>query len=102
MSLVPFELSGDGREVRVYLLALACLFMGTLLCIAALRVAVLDVPAAALASGGAAAWLLANGPGAGRVLLEPLPGNGVTSADLLALPAAGLVVALVRRRLHDR
>ncbi|MCW2620794.1 MAG: hypothetical protein JWL64_396, partial [Frankiales bacterium] len=40
-----------------------------------------------------AAWLLANGPYEGPVLWVPLPGHGLTVADLAAAPP--LLVAVV-------
>ena len=102
MELLPSWLSGDRRAQGLYVLALAGLGLGTLLCMAALRIAVLDVLAVALACGGAAAWLLSNGAGAGATLLVVLPGNGVTVADLAVLPAVGLVAFLSWRRVRGR
>ena len=100
VDLVPWSLSGDPREQRLYGLSLLCLAAGTLLCVAAVRVVVLDVLAVALASGAAAAWLLSTGPREGRILLTVFPGNGLTLADLAVLPAAALVVFLAARRLR--
>ena len=99
MELVPWSLSGEPRDQRLYGLSLLCLAAGTLLCVAALRIVVLDVLAVALAGAGVAAWLLSTGPREGRVLLTVFPGNGVTVADLAALPAAVLVAFLIWRRL---
>ena len=102
VGLVPWSLSGDLRDQRLYALSLLCLGAGTLMCLAALRVVVLDVLAVAVAAGGAAAWLLSTGPREGRTLLVVLPGNGLTLADLAVLalrnrrwdvPAAALAAA---------
>jgi hypothetical protein len=101
VDLVPSWLSGDRREQLLYLLALAVLLAGTLLCVAALRFPVLDVLAVALASGGASAWLLSNGPAEGGTVLVVLPGNGLVLADLAVIPAAMLVLALCWRRLRS-
>ena len=100
VDLVPWSLSGEPRDQRLYALSLLCLGAGTLLCVAALRVVVLDVLAVALAGAGTAAWLLSTGPREGRVLLTVFPGNGLTLTDLAVLPAAGLVAFLIWRRLR--
>jgi len=50
IDVLPWSLSGEPREQRIYVLALACLALGTLLCAAALRIAVLDVLAVAVAA----------------------------------------------------
>lgn len=102
LELVPSTLSGDRRAQLLYVLALGVLGLGTLLCAAALRFARLDVLAVAMTGGGAAAWLLSNGPEEGDTLLVVLPGNGVTVADLAVLPAAVLVLLLSLRRLRGR
>jgi hypothetical protein len=102
VELVPSWLSGDRREQLLYLLTLSLLAGGTLLCVAALRFPALDVLAAALASGGASAWLLSNEPAEGGTLLVVQPGNGVVLADLAVVPAAMLVIALCWRRLRCR
>ncbi len=66
--LLPSWLAGDPREQLLYVLTLGLLGVGTFLCALALRVARLDASAVALASGGAAAWLLSNKPAEGQVL----------------------------------
>ena len=98
VELLPSWLSGDRRDQLLYVLALALLGVGTLLCLAALRIAVLDVLAVAVASAGAVAWLLSNTPGEGGTLVVVQPGNGLTLADLAALPAGVLVGYLAVRR----
>ena len=100
LGLGSWALVESRRDVLLYLLSLSSLLVGTALCVAALRHAVLDVVAVAVACGGAAAWLLSNGPGEGRTVVEVLPDNGLTVADLVALPAAALVVLLCWRRLR--
>ncbi len=102
--LLPSSLSGGRRDQLLYVLALGLLGTGTLLCLAALRVRVLDVLSVAVACAGAVAWLLSNSPGEGSTLLVVLPGNGLTTADLAALPAGLLVGYLSVRRLrtHSR
>ena len=102
VDLLPWSLSGDPRDQRLYVLALASLGVGTLMCLVALRVAVLDVLAVALAAAGGAAWLLSTAPREGRTLLVVFPGNGLTLADLAVVPAAVLVVVLCWRRVRGR
>ena len=63
VELLPSWLSGDRRDQLLYVLALGLLGVGTLLCLAALKVRVLDVLAVAVACAGAVAWLLSNPPG---------------------------------------
>ncbi len=101
VELVPSTLSGDRRDQLLYLLTLAVLAAGTLLCVTALRVVVLDVAAVALASAGSAAWLLSNGPAEGGTLVEVQPGNGLVLADLAVVPAGLLVLVLCWRRLRS-
>ena len=93
-------LSGDRRAQLLYVLALGVLVFGTFLCTVALRFPRLDVLGVALASAGAAAWLLSNTPGEGSTLLVLQPGNGLTAADLAVLPAAVLVLVLGVQRLR--
>lgn len=102
LDLVPPFLSGDRRDRLLYILALGLLGLGTVLCLVALRVVVLDVLAVAVACAGAVAWLLSNGPGEGWTLVEFQPGNGLTLADLLAVPTGVLVVFLAVRRVRPR
>ena len=99
---LPSWLSGDRRDQLLYVLALGLLSLGTLLCLAALKVRVLDVLAVAVACAGAVAWLLSNAPGEGGTLVVVQPGNGLTFADLAALPAGLLVGYLSARRLVAR
>ena len=91
----------DGRAETLYALSLLLLVAGTALAVLALRVRGLDVLAASLGAGGATAWLLSNGDREGAVLLEPLRGNGLTVADLLAVPVVVLVGVLCWRRLRE-
>ncbi|MCW2616113.1 MAG: hypothetical protein JWN08_3107 [Frankiales bacterium] len=98
IDLLPWALAGDAREKQLYVLTLGVLTAGTLLCVAALRAAVLDVLAVGVACAGAAAWLLCNAPAEGRTLLVVVPGNGVTVADLAVLPVAVLATGLAWRR----
>lgn len=98
--LLPSLLSGDRRDQLLYLLALALLSIGTVMCLVALPVPSLDVLAVAVACAGAVAWLLSNAPGEGGTLLVVQPGNGLTVADLGALPAGLLVGHLSVRRLR--
>ena len=100
LEVLPSTLTGGLRDRLLYVLAFCVLALGTLLCLLALRVRVLDVAAVALASGGAAAWLLSNTAGEGDTLLVVLPGNGLVSADLAVLPAAVLVAVLCWRRVR--
>lgn len=93
-------LAGDRAEV-LYALSFLLLGAGTALAVAALRRRSLDVLAVALAAAGATGWLLSNGVGEGAVLFEVLQGNGLTVADLLAVPALVLVVVLSWRRLTE-
>ena len=95
--LIAF-LPGDRAEA-LYALSFLLLGAGTALAAGALRVRRLDVLGAALGAAGATSWMLSNGEGEGAVLLEVLDGNGLTVADLLALPAVVLVVVLCWRRL---
>lgn len=98
IDLLPWSLAGDDRAQQLYVLTLGVLSVGTLLCLAALRAAVLDVLAVGVACAGAAAWLLCNAPAEGRTLLVVLPGNGVTVADLAVLPVVVLGTHLAWRR----
>ena len=102
LQLLPDWLSGDQRGQLLYVLAFALLGLGTVLCLLAVRVPVLDVTAVAVACAGAVAWLLSNTPGEGRTLFEVQPGNGLTQADIAALPAGLLVGYLAVRRLSGR
>ncbi len=95
---LPGDVTGNERDRRLYLVALALLALGTLLGLAALRLRRLDVLAAAVSGAGALAWLLLNRPGEIRLLLEVRPGNGLTVADLFVVPAALLVLRLVVAR----
>ena len=102
LELLPASLSGDRRDQLLYVLALLALAAGTLLCLLALRVAALDVLAAAVAAAGGAAWVLSNNPGEGDTLLVVRPGNGLTLADTAVLPAVFLVAYLGVRRWRTR
>jgi hypothetical protein len=102
LHLIPWSVSGSSREERLYVLALALLLFGTGLSLVALLVRRLDATAIALASAGAAAWLLSNAPGEGSSLVEIFHGNGLTVADLAAVPAGMLVAVLCARRLLEQ
>ena len=102
LGVLPWALSGDVREQRLYVLALGLLVLGTLLAALSLIVRGLDVLSVAVAAAGIVAWLLSSGPAEGRTLLVVLPGNGLTQADLLALPAMVLLLVLSWRRLRGR
>ena len=102
VEVLPSWLSGDRRDQLLYVLALGLLAVGTLLCLVALRVAVMDVVAVAVACAGAVAWLLSNAPGEGGTLVVLRPGNGLTWADLAVVPAGWLVGYLAVRRLRAR
>ena len=99
LEVLPWTLSGSRRDERIYVLALGLLALGTVLSLLAMVLPRLDAVAVALASGGAAAWLLSNAPGEGASLIEVFHGNGITTADVLALPAGAMVVVLCARRL---
>ena len=94
--------SPSSRASALYVLTLAAVLAGTALCAFALRRPRWDVLAAALAGTGAGAWLLSNGAGEGPLLVLVTTGNGLTAADLLAVPAGCLVGLLVLRRLRGR
>jgi len=100
LEVVPWSLAGPVRAQRVYVVTLAVLLAGTALAVVAERFERLDVLASLVAGAGAAGWLLSNAPAEGRTLLVLLPGNGLTTADLLAAPALALVGVLVGRRLR--
>lgn len=102
LDVLPWALSGSPRDERLYVLALGLLALGTALSLLAVAFPRLDAVAVALASGGAAAWLLSNAPGEGTSLIEVFHGNGITTADLVALPAGALVVVLCARRLLEK
>ena len=102
VELLPASLDGDRRDQLLYVLALGVLAAGTMLCLLALRVPALDVLAVAVAGAGTVAWLLSNGAAEGGTLIVVLPGNGLTLADLAALPAVLLVAFLVVRRWRTR
>jgi hypothetical protein len=98
LGVLPWSLIGPDRDQKLYVATLALLTVGSLLALVAVRLARLEVVAAAVAGGAVAAWLLSNGPGEGGTLLIVFPGNGLTLADLAAVPAAALVLVLSVRR----
>ena len=100
VALLPWSVGGDLRAQRLYLVTLTLLALGTLLSLLALRWSRLDVLAVGTAGAGVGSWLLSSSPGEGRTLLVVLPGNGVTVADVAALPAVVLVAVLSWRRLR--
>ena len=79
------------------LLALVLLAVGTLLAAWAVGHRRWEVPGAALAAAGAAAWTLTNVPYEGVVLLRLTPQHGFSAADLATLPALLLVAHLTWR-----
>ncbi len=79
------------------LLSLTLLVLGTALAYWAVWHPRWEVPAAALAGSGIAAWSLSNLPYEGAVLVVPVDGNGLTAADLLSAPGLVLVVYLCQR-----
>lgn len=100
LDVLPWSLIGPPREQKLYVLTLVFLAAGSLLALAAVRLARLEVVAAAVAGAAVAAWLLSNGAGEGGTLLVVFPGNGLTLADLAAIPAVALVAVLSVRRLR--
>ncbi len=76
------------------LTALLVLGLGTVLAYAGVSNRRWEVPGAALAGAGVVAWLLSNGTYEGAVLLDVFDGNGLTVADLLAIPAVLLLAQL--------
>lgn len=90
------------REELLFALSLLVLLAGTGLWLLALRVPRLDALACSVAAAGAAAWLLSNSRHEGPTLLEVLPGNGFTAADVAAVPAGLAVAALCWRWLSAR
>lgn len=95
LEVLPWPLSGSSRDERIYVLALGLLALGTVLSLLAVALPRLDAVAVALASGGAAGWLLSNRPGEGASLIEVFQGIDITPADLLVV----LVAVLCARRL---
>jgi hypothetical protein len=59
-----------------------------------LRPKLLDLPVALILVVASAVWLDVNGPLEGKTLKVLSPTHGVTSGDLLAIPALTLAVAL--------
>lgn len=55
-----------------------------------------DLTWAAVLALAAVTWLEVNGPVEGAILWTVTPDHGLTSADLRALPAAGVFVLLLR------
>ncbi|MDP9466313.1 MAG: hypothetical protein M3P31_03600 [Actinomycetota bacterium] len=102
LEVLPWGLAGSVREQRVYLVTLGVLVVGSALALVAVWFEQLDVLASLVTGAGAAGWLLSNAPAEGPTLLVLLPGNGLTTADLLAAPALALVGLLVGRRLRRR
>lgn len=99
---VALAVGFGSREDALFTLSLALLVVGTVAAAVALRQPRLDVVAAALAGAGVAAWLLSNTEEEGRTLLVVVPGNGVTEADLVAVPAVLLLGVLCWRRLRGQ
>ena len=99
LALLP-AVDGDRRVQALFGLTLGVLALGTLLCVVALRYRRFDLPAVAVASAGAAGWLLSNQPAEGTTLVVVQPGNGLTAADLAVVPAALLVLVLCWQRLR--
>lgn len=78
------------------LLSLVLLVLGTTACVFALRHRRAEVPASATATAGVVGWLL-TGTDATPRLLGITRVNGVHAGDLLAVPAALLVLVLCVR-----
>ena len=79
------------------LLSLVLLVLGTTLAVLALRNRRWDVPAAALATAGVVGWVLTSEAYDGPVLFVVVEGNGLHMGDLIAGPAALLVIWLSYR-----
>lgn len=79
------------------LLSLLLLIVGTALVAHAMAHRNWELPGAVLATAGVTAWTLTNARFEGPVLLIAFPGNGLTLADLLSVPAAVLVIRLCLR-----
>lgn len=94
-------LQGGRREAVLAVATLLVLAAGTGLSALALRRPRLDLAATAVASAGAAGWLLSNGPLEGPTLVMVLPGNGITTGDLLAVPAVVLIALMLRSHRRD-
>lgn len=95
-------LTGSAREQGLFVLSLLLLVLGTAALVMAVRHPRARVVAAATGAAGIVGWLLCNGAREGRTLLLVLPGNGVTAADLLALPATVLLGVVVLRDARNR
>ena len=76
------------------LLSLILLLAGTALCVVALRKRRWEVPAVALATAGVVGWSFSSNDYDGPVLFVVVEGNGFHVGDLLAVPAALLVLWL--------
>ena len=76
------------------LLSLVLLVLGTALAVVALRNRRWEVPAAVLATAGVVGWSLTSQGYDGPVLFVVVEGNGFHLGDLLAAPAALLVLWL--------
>jgi hypothetical protein len=98
LDVLPWSLIGPTRDQKLYVASLALLAVSSLLALAAVRLARLEVLAAAVTGAAVAAWLLSNAPGEGGTLVVVFPGNGLTLADLAAVPAVALVLVLSVRR----
>lgn len=92
------------RGNGLLLVVLLGLALGTVLCVFALsgERSWLRVPASALAASAAVAWLILDKRVEGAVLLRVARGHGLTVADLVALPALGLVALLTVLAYRDR
>jgi len=94
-------LQGGRREAVLAVATLLLLAAGTVLSALALWRPRLDLLATAVASAGIASWLLSNGPLEGPTLLAVLPGVGITTGDLLAVPPVVLVALMLRSHRRD-
>jgi hypothetical protein len=90
------DLLPDAASSRA-LLSLVLLVVGTAVAVVALRQRRWEVPAVALATAGVVGWSLTSSAYDGPVLFVVVEGNGVHLGDLLALPAALLVLFLCAR-----
>lgn len=99
VALTAFGLTRS-REELVAMLSLALLAAGVVLGLLALRRP--DLPrllVGAVLGAGATAWTLSNTPYEGYVLYKASSSNGLTTADLLILLPASLLLLLFR---HDQ
>ena len=100
VDVIPWTLSGTIRQQNLYALTFWLLVLATGLCLLALRLPQMAVPAAALAGAAGGGWLLSNGAGEGSVVWQVAPGNALMTADLAVLPVVVVVLLLTWRNLR--